>query len=53
MCWLNPQGFLFIESHVDFIHEEHAQSACDDCALMKTSVSPFYLPLSLVRSTTK
>lgn len=59
MCWLNPQGFLFMEtcgfmeSHVGFIHEEHAQSACDDCALMKTSVSPFYLPLSPVRSTTK
>lgn len=27
MCWLNPQGLLFLESHMGFTHEEHAQSA--------------------------
>lgn len=33
MCWLDPQGFLFIESHVGFTHEECAQSARDDCVI--------------------
>lgn len=25
ISWLNPQGFLFIERHVGFTHEEHPE----------------------------
>lgn len=40
MCWLDPQGSLFIERHVGFTHEEHAQSARDDCVI---ALKPLFL----------
>lgn len=46
VCWLNPQGFLFTERHVGFTHEEHAQSARDDCTDENLCFSFLSSPLS-------
>lgn len=40
VCWLNPQGFLFIDHHMGFTHEEHAQCSCDDHVI---ALKPLFL----------